>query len=411
MTVAFQAGAAAPLDNTASRLSLPGDQAPDAAQWRELRYGLRRTAGKVIGGRVKGCGHTPVGATVGIVRGDHGGHHFSGIETCGSVWVCPVCAARITERRREDVKATLEAALAEGSQAAMFTLTIPHTRFDDLGSLRRGVSKCWEKVQAGVGWKAMKARSGFIGSIRALEVTHGGNGWHPHLHVVIVFDQGLNQDGLSGFSSELFARWARAVEREGFGHCSEKAFSMEPITDAEGVSKYCQKWGAAEELTKAHVKKGREGGRTPFQILSDIHDAEHVELIEGDDGRQLRQDRALFSNYATAFKGARQLTWSRGLRQRYLDEPEQTDEQIAGEEPESSDQEANTEALIAREVWRPIADAGLQAQVLSAMDRAGSKGVTALLRRKGIRFRLGEKVGLHGNVVTIFETAGGDPPR
>lgn len=410
MTVVLRVGADAPLDNTASRLSLPDDQATDPAAWREIRYGLRRTAGKVIGGRVKDCGHAAVGTTVGIVRGDHGGHHFSGIETCGSVWVCPVCAAKITERRREEVKWTLEAALDEGSKAAMFTLTIPHTRFDDLGTLRRGVSKCWEKVQAGVGWKAMKVRTGFIGSIRALEVTHGGNGWHPHLHVVIVFDQGLNQERLSGFSSELFARWARAVEREGFGVCSEKAFSVEPIHDAEGVSKYCQKWGAAEELTKAHVKKGREGGRTPFQILADIHDAEHAEVIEGGDRKKMRQDRALFSDYSSSFKGARQLTWSRGLRQKYMGEPEHTDEEIAGEEPASSDHEANTEALISRDVWRPIAKAGLQAQILTAMDRGGSKAVSALLRQKGIRFCQGELVGLHGNVVTIFNSAGVDPP-
>lgn len=369
------------LDTLASNLSQDAE-----IDWKQRRHSLRHTAGTVVHGRTKKCGCVPIGSQVDIIKGDHGGHHFNGLETCGSVWTCPVCAVKITESRRTDVKEVLEAHLLAGGKAAMFTLTIPHTKFQKVRELRKAVSESWTKVQQGVGWKTMKRNVGWEGAIRALEVTHGNNGWHPHLHVVILFSKGLTEVKTQVFSGLLFERWARAVARSGFGKCSEEAFSVEPITDAEGVSKYCQKWGVAEELTKAHIKQGKAGGRSPWQILADIE--EHNEP----------RDRALFSEYAEAFKGARQLTWTKGVRDRYLEQPEQTDDELS-REPECSDIEVARELTIDRSVWRFIAEHRIQGKMLSVMDSRGVEGVYEMLRSYRIPFAIGERHGMYGNII------------
>ena len=377
------------LDTLASKVSLDAERGSEGVNWKERRHHLRYTAGRVLGGRTAKCGSSMIGGHVDVIRGDGGGHHFNGLETCGSVWACPVCAVKITESRRADVKAVLEAHLASGGKAAMFTLTIPHTRFQHVLDTRKAVAAGWKAVQQGVGWKAMKSQSGFVGSIRALEVTHGANGWHPHLHVVILFSSRLTNVNLNIFSDNLFKRWSRSIARLGFGTCSEKGFSVEEIWDPEGVSKYCQKWGVAEELTKAHLKTGKAGGRSPWQILADIQEHNRP------------QDRALFAEYSAAFKGARQLTWTNGLRDKYLDEPEQSDEDLS-QEPECADVEARRTLQINRAIWREIALRQLQGKLLILMDQEGIPGVYDLLREYGIRFAIGERQGMYGNLVPII---------
>ena len=65
---------------------------------------------------------------------------------------------------------------------------------------------------------------------------------------------------------------------------------------------YVAKWGLEHEITKGHMKKGKEDSRTPFDILRSYSES----------GSQ--EDANLFKLYYFAFKGYRQLNWSRGLK-------------------------------------------------------------------------------------------------
>ncbi len=42
---------------------------------------------------------------------------------------------------------------------------------------------------------------------------------------------------------------------------------MEYKTYGAYADKYVSKWGLEQEMTKGHIKKGREGGLTPFDLL------------------------------------------------------------------------------------------------------------------------------------------------
>ena len=35
---------------------------------------------------------------------DRASYHYKGLVTCGNVWVCPICSAKIQERRRQEVE-------------------------------------------------------------------------------------------------------------------------------------------------------------------------------------------------------------------------------------------------------------------------------------------------------------------
>ena len=59
----------------------------------------------------------------------------TGLQTCGSVWACPCCGARISETRRDEMNELLSWARAYGYKVMMLTLTARHGRDDDLSDL------------------------------------------------------------------------------------------------------------------------------------------------------------------------------------------------------------------------------------------------------------------------------------
>lgn len=317
----------------------------------------------------------------------HEGHaHFGGIETCGSVWTCPVCAAKITEGRRADIDAILRAHRNAGGTAYMATFTIPHHRFQSCEELRKAVSAAYRKVKSGNPWQCARDGYGWIGDIRALEVTHGDNGWHPHLHVLIFFRPGTTKDRMYSLGGWLFDAWAKAVRRMGMGECNKGAFTFDVVNADDGAADYVGKWGAALEMTKAHTKKAR-GGRTPWQILGNFS------------GKGKSRDYELFKEYAAAFKRARQLTWSRDLRALYLDAPEASDEELTDDIQTPETQTATLD----RDLFKAIASKGITADVLSAQEAGCLPAVLETLTSNGIPWRLSEVPGLErGRMVPLI---------
>ena len=58
-------------------------------------------------------------------------HHttsYSGLQTCGSVWTCPVCSAKIAERRRVELLHAMDTHKAADGFVSLLTLTTPHQR-------------------------------------------------------------------------------------------------------------------------------------------------------------------------------------------------------------------------------------------------------------------------------------------
>lgn len=256
--------------------------------------------------------------------------YWAGLQVCGSVWHCPVCAAKIAERRRLELIAALSQHRGCGGGVMLLTLTVPHTRerkaFDTMSKLL----SAYRKFGAGrFPWTSQIL--GYVGSIRALEVTHGRNGWHPHLHVLVFTDSSVCD--LATLQTRLFQYWERVCNRVGLTNLS--ASHALRLDDGSKAGQYATKWGYSEELTRAHVKVGRSGSRTPWDLLRDY--------AAGDSDAGI-----LFTEFAEAFKGRNQLVWSRGLKRRF-DLTEFTDKQLAVEKTEADDELFYT--LNALEMW------------------------------------------------------------
>jgi hypothetical protein len=68
--------------------------------------------------RQRNCGAVPVGDHVEI-RIKDGTAYYCGLETCGNLWLCPVCSAKIHHRRATELREALTAWSDTGHAASL----------------------------------------------------------------------------------------------------------------------------------------------------------------------------------------------------------------------------------------------------------------------------------------------------
>ncbi|NMO93126.1 hypothetical protein [Actinomycetospora sp. TBRC 11914] len=377
--------------------------------------------------RIKYCGHTmnpEAGVTLGVIENRDGTRSaaYGGLKTCGSVWCCPVCAAKIATRRADDLATVVRAVDGLGGSAFLLTLTMRHERGDRLGltseqRARRNrleerladvqvaeangwdvderqaeadaieldslkaqegcwdvLSYAWQRVTSGSSWQEDSERfGGLLGWARAVEVTDGDNGWHVHLHVLLCFREEVSADlARAALGLRLFGRWRRALERKGFSASEEHGWDLRRAQLGDGdLADYFTKM--AHEVTGGHRKEGRaRGGRTPMQVLADA-----VETYE-------ESAMARWWEWEAASDGRRQLTWSTGRRDlRALAGlgREASDEEIAEE-----DEDADVRLTLPADVWRLLDASGRACAVLAAAERGGIDAASAWLGAHGLEW-------------------------
>ena len=276
---------------------------------------------------------------------------YSGLMICGSVWVCPVCAAKISERRKNELHRATTAHKLEGGYLSMLTLTIRHKRTDKLETLLEAFNGATNKMMTSKQYHQIRQDMGIIGRVKALEVTNGRNGWHPHAHIVIFYK---NEVDLKKMESRMYKLWNAACKK--FGLSTTKDYGID-LQGAEHVQAYLAKhgsWSIEQEMTKSHIKKGRESNMTPFDLLRDV--------LENDDD----YSKALYREYAKAFKGKRQLHWSRGLKEHFAI-TDKTDEELAKEKVEQAD----LLGLLTSNQWKEIIRKDQRAQLLTNIEKFG----------------------------------------
>ena len=326
---------------------IPGDSEAntpdkDGSRRRAERYQLQRAAQRLLPEkRVSKCSRWPSCFRDGPdrlvdVRLDRttGKASFGNLTVCGSVWHCPVCAAFITEKRREELQRAVTAWAKRGGKIAMMTLTFPHGVSEPAQELIDKLARARGRFFGERAFKDAMRDVGALGRVFALEITAGANGWHPHLHILIFYrsEQGTALERLEC----LRQYWSKCVSRAGLGQVNEHGFDVcGGDYAAEYVAKFGKEpnsylfWSAAHELTKSHIKRGNNESLTPFDLLRLIEAQNTISI--GDRTITPAIAAGMFIEYAEAFQGRRQLTWSRGMREALGLDVEKTDDELAKE--------------------------------------------------------------------------------
>lgn len=293
--------------------------------------------------------------------------HYGGLMVCGSVWSCPICAARITERRREEVSKGIDTFRELGGSVFMAAFTLQHDREERLQDLKKDLTKAHRQFNAGH-YQEIKKGFGIVGSIGALEVTWSNNaGWHPHKHCLYFSEKEIKQKDISELQ-ELYSKRYISILKSLGHYGSDQAAVRLSLGDPQETKDYVFKWGLSEEITKAPVKSGRDGGYSPFELAAWAAQTGEVQPV------------LLFREYFDTFKGSHQLQYSRGLRDLLDLGSDQTDEILAKEETA----EAVLMAQIDREIWKVICIKRVRGELLEAASSGSIDSVVSYLNSLGI---------------------------
>lgn len=270
--------------------------------------------------------------------------HYRNLLTCGRVWFCPVCSAKITEGRAQELQKFAVHWTQERGTMALITYTIRHNKEDSLTDLLNVLKNARGKLTQSKQWAKLKDSVLWYGSVTTTEINHGVNGWHPHLHELVFFD--LNMPFTKAtLEDKLKKRWQSAVRKAGgdAGYTAGVDYQDANTQVYRYIAKYghqpsTNSWTIDREVTKAISKRAKSNSRTVWQLLDDYG---HGDTNAG----------RLFQEYAHAIKGRNQLNWSRNLKAEYQELNTVTDEQIA-EQPDDNSAEIFT--ALTRKQWYEI---------------------------------------------------------
>lgn len=296
--------------------------------------------------------------------------HYKHLFICASVWMCPICAAKISERRRIELSQAIEQNAAD-VVPVLVTFTLSHTRGDKLPVVLSAMLSAYRRMKSGRWWKEFQARYSMLGSVRGLEVTFGQNAWHPHLHCLFFF----KRVGSLEIENELKARWSESLKKEKRGASFARGVTVRfgGADVANYVSKLgaenvtVDKWSLSHELAKSAVKVSKQNGKTPMQLLGEYANGNKKS------GHRWRE-------YALAFKGRHQLVWSRGLRSRLGIGKEESDEQIAKREDES----AVLLASLSLSQWKIVLSQDARGELLQVADSGDVASLWNFLHSLGV---------------------------
>lgn len=316
----------------------------------------------------------------GILKGDKGGAFFGGLVQCGSVWTCPVCGAKIAERRAGELREAMGIANRRGLHVSLVTMTVRHGIGDHISDLMPRLAKSQTSFWGRRKVKDTFSNFGLVGRVRSLEVTYGSSGWHPHTHILVFSEKKIPKSVKRTLANE----WQKSCVSAGLPKPTiENGFD---IRNGEAAGEYVCKfaddsklpvktktgdvvtWDSADEMTKSQSKKGRQGNITPFDMLRLIDDKETSDS-------QKKFYRARFEEYAVAFKGRRQLVWSRGLRDEFEMGKEKSDEELVLE----MDQESNLMALLDKNEMKALNKYELRSTALALVENGGRPALIRML--------------------------------
>jgi hypothetical protein len=317
ITEPFSGGVGADLGNYGNKGAVPGQGPVFGLDFCEPVWapGASRRAALALRERlwsvssipdVRKCGKVPRDRMLALV-GRPGGARLTGLCTCHSVWVCPICAPEIRAARGFQIARAVATTLEGGSGVSFGTGTLSHGSGHSLRSTYSLVVAAWGATYRDYSLRRFREQNGYSGFVRTTEVTHGVNGWHPHLHWLDFWEQLLSAELLREYEDRMYRAWAAAVAR-----LSDRVVSRDrgvlvlPVASgsSSAFGNYLTEMSinsASFELTSISTKKARLSGLSPFEILAKVYGPGSKPWVD------------LWWEYESATRGRRMLGSSRGL--------------------------------------------------------------------------------------------------
>lgn len=308
---------------------------------------------------------------------------YSGLQTCGSVWACPVCARKITQGRADEIRQAIDIFKNRkpGGFVGMLTLTIPHDKGQSFETVRDRLQKGLRDMKRA---KSRRRRTwgdlGVFHTITGIEPVYAErNGWHIHYHILVFFESAPDLADIKGVIVDEWIRYAgQGLSEKKKADMADHAVDLVPVkswndyltklsqqkaSDSEIAlcrQAFKNSWQINHEIALAHVKKGRTGSLSPFDMLRLIAS---LSPFDPDYKRVRDHYEKLFYEYAQAQKGRRYVYFSKGFKE-WLGLADKDDSEILTEQEAKEMKESEHVATIPAAEWQEILSQGWRGQLL-----------------------------------------------
>lgn len=297
------------------------------------------------------------------------------LQTCGSVWACPVCAPRIAAERGKEIQKALDWGKQNGLIPVMLTLTARHTGEMSLDHIKTRFRAAWRFFTKARSWRRFRAAYQVEHTITAREVLYAwqsGNGWHYHMHSLLFIRRDVVRDAIeTDMQADLRPDWLAALQKHELDAIDEYGLNVTAHGDVPG--KYLAKLGinpgaavtdARYEISGAGNKQGRSG----VNIWTLLERSARRDSA-GNPTKGAKLAEKCYLEYITTMQGDNWITWSQGFKA-LVGVDEQPDEQLA----ETDDEPAAQDWLrLEPEQWYPVAKTREYAGLLSVAAQTRSK--------------------------------------
>lgn len=254
--------------------------------------------------------------------------NYAGLQTCGSIWACPVCASREAADKGDFILKALQWGKRANKKAFMLTLTARHNRYMPLEELETKFKAAWQTFTAHRSWRKLKRELGIEHWIAAIEAPYGENGWHYHKHVLLFADFDMLKEEKT--QADFVTLWMQCLAIHGLEALPERAAKV--TTGAAVGDTY---------LTKCGITVTETNGRLEYEMTgAQNKDSKNQwELLEMSYYGNMRAGE-LFIEFVSHMSGKNFLTTSHGLGDLVAAE-----ELAAAEEQTADDESAAAEDM------------------------------------------------------------------
>jgi hypothetical protein len=252
---------------------------------------------------------------------------------CSSPWDCPHCAPKIAAGRAEALGPQVSIHLQKRGTCWLITLTISHGPTDKLRDLFAAIMKAFSRMTSGRAWQELRD-AGLVEYVRGFDVTVGENGWHPHVHLLLLL--GPEHGDPHSVATTVRDRWMACCRALGLKVSSDAQDVAQARSEQEATA-YAVTPAAVYETTAMAMKRmrGKGSGLTPFEVLEHAVNERAARESRahklGVEVQELPQGpwETLWREYVRDTKGLRQVTTSRGLTL--------SDDDIEDDDPENTE--------------------------------------------------------------------------
>lgn len=359
-------------------VDLPGstEKRRQALNKRDHLLELKDIAGEILGEEspVYGCMHKVTSPDGVVVRFDGQQGYLQNIVTCKQVHTCPICSRKHANEMGLVIEKICAVAARKGLSAVDIVVTGKHKLDDPYKPLLDGVLESWRYVFSGDRTGERKCLARVKHQIKHIETRYSNNGYHPHLHILLLVDEKDLADVEKGpfedqLSDVIGSRFTRKMDELGFVVDPAVGYYCEPVKIWGAAAHYMHK--IELELTQSESKQS-EYSFSMFQLLDLVKRG--ITTIFG------RSIPEIYREYAKGIKGKRSFSFSENIKDLGIDVAElkelgEVDQEATREKKESDP----ILALVETGLWWYLVKNKLVIKLYQAADTGRAEEVEGFL--------------------------------